>query len=212
MPAPMLHLSVAKQVLNNTEIKCHDSFYLGCISPDAIHARTDSDRPDKSITHFNYNKGDKASWLGEVKAFLESETSDYSHSFKIGYAAHILTDICWLHEIFFQTRDRIRTDKTPILDETRAYYNDLVLIDYAEYLNSPWKDDIFELLENADAPDSFPLLTQEEIDSWRKTSIEWFGTDKRIGKMPLRYMRTEEIAQFVKNASLFVTEELKPFV
>ena len=60
MSLPMVHLAVAYNWRSDDKnFKLHDDpdFYLGAISPDAIHARRDSTRDDKHKTHLDVSRG-----------------------------------------------------------------------------------------------------------------------------------------------------------
>lgn len=64
MPLPMVHLAVAHNILPNIDIAKPDMFYLGAISPDAIHMREGSTRQDKIRTHLRSQ--DNEVWRKEL--------------------------------------------------------------------------------------------------------------------------------------------------
>lgn len=51
MPLPMVHLCAANKLIDYINIKDISSFYLGSISPDAVHMREDYIPDDKSKSH-----------------------------------------------------------------------------------------------------------------------------------------------------------------
>ncbi len=206
MPAQMLHLTVANNVHKELNVDNLSAFYLGAISPDAIHEREGSGRDEKWITHLQLRN--KRLWLLQVQKFIQKGKSSNKKDFYLGYASHVLTDYLWLSEIFMRTKARHEADIAPVLDHTGAYYNDLVLVDYEMYMKSDWTDAVFELVRSAKALEVDGLLTADEIDSWRGTTLSWFDIDQRIGKKPLKYMSMDEIDRFVENASDFVIERI----
>lgn len=206
MPAQMLHLTVANKVHEKLNANDLGSFYLGAISPDAIHARKGSGREDKWITHLQLRN--KRLWLLQVQKFIQKGKAFNMKDFYIGYASHVLTDYLWLSEIFIRTQARHDEDLAPVLDHTGAYYNDLVLVDYEMYLKSEWTDAVFDLVRNTKAIEVQGLLSADEINKWRNTSLDWFETDQRIGKEPLKYMSMDEIDKFVDNAAEFTANQI----
>ena len=79
MPGYVIHLSVANRYIEKhpEEIKDHNKFIEGVISPDGV--------TDKSITHY----GPKSSKVN-LKLFLES--NEINDDFNKGYFLHLVTD------------------------------------------------------------------------------------------------------------------------
>ena len=206
MPAQMLHLTVANKVHKKLNVDDLGAFYLGAISPDAIHEREGSGRDDKWVTHLQLRN--KRLWLLQVEKFIQKGKANKKKDFYLGYASHVLTDYLWLSEIFNKTQARHESDLSPILDRTGAYYNDLVLVDYEMYLKSEWTDAVFELMRSTDALEVEGLLSSGEVGAWRDTTLQWFDTDQRIGKKPLKYMSMDEIETFVESAGEFAIKHI----
>lgn len=199
MPSQMIHLAIARNILK--AVKCHDHglFYLGCISPNAIHARKGSDQTDKNITHL-HNSNHKV-WENDAIKLLFSKKDSKDVSFYFGYVTHILSDIYWLHEIYFMTQQKILMDRTPIIKAGEAYYNDLVHADYDIFLKSSWKYDVFQLILNTPAPKGFELLTSYELDTWKKDTLKLYKDDLILGKPKLRYMKHEDVRKYIDKSS-----------
>ena len=79
MPLPMVHFCTARECVHDisTLIDCPE-FYLGSISPDAIHMRPGADKFSKRITHFHADSGQ---WINNVLKFLKQNKDKFNYSF-----------------------------------------------------------------------------------------------------------------------------------
>ena len=138
MPLQMVHLAVAREYVkaaaNAADLMDCPEFYLGIISPDAIHVRPGTGKNDKRITHL-YAEGDL--WRANVVDFIKKNKAEAYYAFILGYGIHILTDIIWRCATQGSSRNmsKIRANQ----DETWAYYNDTDQLDFLLYHEMAWR-------------------------------------------------------------------------
>ena len=157
MALQMVHLLTARLwAQGHEEYRDCPEFYLGAISPDAIHIRDGSDKSRKNEFHlYNWMKPD-------VEKVLEY-WREYHSPFDIGYGIHVLTDAQWV------PRYRSRVPQLVYPDgkiDIATYYNDTYVTDFELYRDCGGKE-LFDLIERGEAPDNHPLLTRDEFAQWK---------------------------------------------
>ena len=92
MALPMVHLLMAwKWAQDKPELRENPDYYLGTISPDAIHVRDHDDKSHKNEVHLNnWRRPDPDAVL---RYWVEHHTP-----FDIGYGVHVLLDGQWATE------------------------------------------------------------------------------------------------------------------
>lgn len=151
MPLPMVHLGVAKNITDSGfTVKDLASFYLGVILPDAIHIRQDADRLAKNRTHL-IPSGKKLKDIEErdLLRFIETNKDDVNLSFLWGYIIHVLTDMLWTRDVYRRFVKGYKADTAPIQDQHWAYYNDTDILDYILFKESPWRENVWQYLQQA---------------------------------------------------------------
>lgn len=207
MSLPMVHLAVAYNWRSDDKnFKLHDDpdFYLGAISPDAIHARRDSTRDDKHKTHLDVSRGN---YGRIVERFWDSDSS----AFAAGYGLHILTDRVWVEfyrERFpelFDASGKVRADQ---------YYNDTDQVDFMLYDRLPYRKKLWKLLEKAEPKDfclagnNAPLLTADEIKWWKNRTMNWFNSGKSQRDGEIKYLTYDAITYFISIAPKKIDDAL----
>lgn len=93
MPLPMVHFCTARECVHDisTLIDCPE-FYLGSISPDAIHMRPGADKFSKRITHFHADSGQ---WINNVLKFLKQNKDKFNYSFLL-VIIHLTLKSIWI--------------------------------------------------------------------------------------------------------------------
>ena len=141
MPLPMVHLLVAES-LKSENIKKTAEYYLGAISPDAVHMREDYKREHKTASHFAIKNVGTAEKLAEFLEILNGTQEKDRKDFLKGYLVHILTDKLWLDTLYKDIYlKNYQLEKAPLQDERMAYYNDTDQIDYMLYEKMPDRKD-----------------------------------------------------------------------
>lgn len=201
MPLPMVHLSVAKKIIEyGFEVKNASQFYLGSISPDAIHMRLNSDRLAKKATHLVVDN----EWDGRseddffifVHDFIVKNKDNADVDFLWGYGIHVLTDRYWINRVHVKFLDDYKKDTKPIQDERMAYYNDTDIIDHILFNEYEWTKEVWLGLQNADCFDFFGLLSSQEIHLWNERTLHWYDGGSRH-KNPVKYIHKTDIEDFI---------------
>ena len=207
MPLPMVHLSIANSILDaGYEFWDLPQFYLGSISPDAIHMRENSNILDKNNTHLVPN-GRKLSSIDEsecvalVSDFINSHYDYNDMDFLWGYLLHILTDLYWTNSVYCKFVEDYRKDITPVQEERMAYYNDTDQLDQFLYNESIWRNAVWRELHNAKCSNFLDLLTAKEINAWNQRTLHWYDNGESQHKNPIKYITKENIGSFISSYS-----------
>ena len=131
MPLPMVHLSVAVKIGTLQGLKSPE-FYLGSISPDAVHMRAGFVRDDKTRSHCNARMLASIDELDSLCVMIEKSVGKEGE-FLLGYLVHILTDLFWEDTMLKTYGERYVADEAPIQDKRMAYYNDTDQLDFTFY-------------------------------------------------------------------------------
>lgn len=196
MPLPMVHLCTAREYAHDisTLMNCPE-FYLGSISPDAIHMRKDAGKESKGITHLHAD-GDQ--WKHNVLRFLKQNKTKSNYSFLLGYGIHIFTDIFWNETLYVKFQLKYEKDSTPIQDIRWAYYNDTDKLDFELYKKFEWRQKMWKLLEKAKLFDVDGILSADEINAWNKRTLHWYDSGDSQHKNPIKYISIGDIIEFTQ--------------
>ena len=106
----MTHILVAEKVLEYFDCPIdYDTYIVGSIAPDAVHANPNYSPELKEKSHLfadGLKWGEVASekeydeWLDSIKEFYFNNYFKYDRDFFLGYIVHVLTDICSNSEIY----------------------------------------------------------------------------------------------------------------
>ena len=214
MPLPMVHLSVAKNILDAGFKTANPAgFYLGAISPDAIHMRENADKAAKNQTHLSPDdkkRGavDEREYLGLLKGFIAENKDRTDESFLLGYCTHIATDFIWIKEIFNPFARKYAAETSPAQDRPAAYYNDTDIIDQFLYNESEWRAAVWEELKHAEAFGFLNLLSAHEISAWRERTLHWYDSGESGHKNPIRYITKADVEGFIPKCAEMILDEL----
>ena len=199
MPLPMIHLATAREYAKDfsTLLNCPE-FYLGSISPDAIHMRVNTERKDKNVTHL-HAEGD--SWKDNVLKFLKQSKTNPNYNFLLGYGIHILTDIIWHETIYIAFKRQYEKDSNPLQDIRWAYYNDTDQLDFELYEICEWRKNIWNLLKKSDRCSVEGILETDEIIAWKDRTLEWFNRGVSQHKNPIKYISLENLQRFIHDCA-----------
>lgn len=205
MPFPMIHLHIAKKLLENSEGLLNPSeFLLGAISPDSVHFRANYSPDFKKSSHLCVgdekwgwvtNNGE---WEANVLHFLERHKGSEHESFAYGYCAHILSDIAHNKRFWipFRTahKDELRTKGSTLhLEENE--------IDFLLFLEN--HHEIWELLKSARGVDLDGVAASAEIERL-KENILYKQYSNRTACTPLPYeaITLQETKRFIEEESI----------
>lgn len=194
MPLPMVHLGTAREYAKNKSgmLKCPE-FYLGALSPDAIHMRNETGREDKNITHL-FGQGHL--WKENVIEFIKKYKNKSNYSFYLGYGIHILTDIIWHETVYAKFKLAYDSDTSPIQERGWAYYNDTDKLDLEMYRMCEWRQEVWNLLIKSKCFDADDILTANEISAWNNRTLGWYEGGKSQHNNPIKYISLDEILEF----------------
>ena len=217
MPLPMVHLSVAKKIIEaGFEIKDLSRFYLGSISPDAIHMRKNADRLAKKITHLgssssvsmNFTDESEDGYINIMLDFVKINKDKINIDFLWGYVIHILTDMYWSKMVHNKFTEDYKKDTAPIQDERWAYYNDTDRLDQVLFNECEWKNDVWQSLQNVAYFDFLDLLSAQEIKAWNERTLHWFDSGESQHKNPIKYITQADIEIFISVCSEIIQNKV----
>ena len=187
MALTMVHLLAADRwAAGHPEFAECPEFYLGVISPDAIHIRDHDDKSRKDLFHL-YN------WQAPHPEKVVEYWRDWRSPFDIGYGVHVLTDCQWVPRFKARLRGMFRPDGKL---NTDIYYNDTFVTDFKMYRESPRLQALLTMIERARLPLDHPLLTRDEFDAWRRLILEAYrGECPRHD--PVRFIDVDYVRSFV---------------
>ena len=93
MASAIIHLAIAKKILEKIHVENEYDYYLGSIAPDI--AKQIGETKDKS--HFILNTEEN---IPNLKLFTKRYPTFLYNSFNLGYFTHLYTDKIWYEEIF----------------------------------------------------------------------------------------------------------------
>ena len=220
MAFPLTHLLVAQNLIETFQLPSMDSglFLLGSVAPDGVHyrkgfvgAEMGNIGAQKKASHLcpissekwgqvTDNKG----WEECVKFFLRENKND---SLCLGYAVHILTDICNNTGIWqnFRTKHPEEAAKGYASD----YYRDLRNIDIQLYFRLYKPSGIETALKNAVAKNLPELVIAEEIHAIRDNLLyDQYNSVTMPTEKSYGYLTYDEVLQFINEAAAYCAKVL----
>ena len=166
MALSMVHLLLARRwARGHAEYLECPEFYLGAISPDAMHIRFHDDKSQKDAFH-----------LGNWGSVHEEQVHAYWHEhftpFDVGYGVHALTDGYWVPSVKRDFPDMVDPERDALIPA--LYYNDVSQTDFRLYAEAPERPHIFALLRAAVPPEDHPMLTAGELAQWRDEQFSFY--------------------------------------
>lgn len=162
MALTMVHLLAADNwAAGHRRYADSPEFFLGAISPDAIHIRDHGDKSRKDLFHL-YN------WQSPHPDKVVEYWREHRAPFDIGYGVHVLTDAQWVPRYKARLKGLFRPDGRLDIDR---YYNETFITDFKLYRVIPRLREILDMIETAEAPSDHPLLTAGEFDQWRRKIV-----------------------------------------
>ena len=191
MALPMVHLLAAYDwAQDKPELVNNPDYYLGAISPDAIHIRDGSDKSHKNATH-----------MGNWREMLPSAIIGYWHThrsaFDIGYGIHALTDGIWTVRFHRELTGMLLPNGKP---DSEIYYNDTLIVDFRLFHDHPLTPFLMDMLRRGSAPAAHPLLSAHEIDAWRRDTLAFY--DRPCDRhAPVRFVTYEYVQRFLADCN-----------
>ena len=198
MASSIIHLAIAKKVLENITVDNEKDYYLGSIAPDI----SKQIGHDKEEAHFQKNSKKE---IPNLNLFIKRYPFFKYNSFDLGYFIHLYTDKLW-HEEFLQ---KIRTKKAiQLLDGTtfEGTNEEIKNMIYSDYTNL-----------NTKIIDEYNLDLSLFYEEYKliKTNIKEIPIDKLdilINKMGILIENSKEEKTYLFNIELindFIEETTK---
>ena len=190
MALTMVHLLVADRWADgHPRYKDDPNYYLGAISPDAIHIRDRGDKSHKDEIHL-YN------WRVRHREPVEAYWRARHSAFDVGYGVHVLTDCQWVQRYIKRLPQLIKPDGKLDID---IYYNDTFVTDFELYNSVPRLREIMGMLDQAQAPDDHPLLGRYEFTEWRRKIVADYAQPCPKND-PVKYITRQNVLDFVEDS------------
>ena len=201
MALEMVHLLAAwNWAQDKPELLNNPDYYLGAISPDAIHIRDGNDKSHKNEIHLN-------NWrCPDPERVLEYWRENHS-PFDIGYGVHVLLDGQWTVRFKEQLKGMLYPDGRPNPD---IYYNDTLVTDFEIYHQSPLIPFLMDMVSKGSAPENHPLLTADEFSGWRDETIRFYQGPCPKNE-PVRYVTGEYVEAFLKDCNRLIDQTYRRF-
>ena len=195
MALPMVHLLAARRwAQGHPEYLDSPEFYLGAISPDAIHIRDHDDKSHKNAVHLN-------NWISPHPEEVLAYWREHNSSFDIGYGVHVLTDGQWVPRYRRLVPQIVYPDGR--IDQKR-YYGDTLRTD-AELYRDCGGEALFGMILRAQAPEDHPLLTFDELDQWRKGKAAEYRAMRPDGE-PAVYIGHGYVERFLEDCQALLEQ------
>lgn len=192
MALSMVHLLLARAwARRHPAYLDSPAFYLGAISPDAMHVRFHDDKSRKDEFHLG-NWG--SVHLERVHAYWREHFSP----FDVGYGIHALTDGHWVPAVKRDFPEMVDPELDALIPA--LYYNDVYQTDFRLYAESPDRPRIFSLLSEAQPPSDHPLLTAGEIAAWRDGQFSFYQSPCPY-RAPVRFVDVDYVSRFIAELS-----------
>ena len=209
MPYAMIHLGIAKKLTEKMKIINISDFYLGTISPDAVHLRKNY-RESKNISHLRDNWRSYDLILQNAKAFMLDNNSHEYRDFYMGYGIHVMTDVYWqkyLDAIEFELLHS--RDPNPVhSDRLDAYYNESDILDIRLFKEYEHTTTIWNYFSKARSIGIDGLVSAEEVLSLYSGVLERFEKRKDEYVSPTRYIVYDEVLSFIDETAVKIYDYL----
>lgn len=191
----MVHLLAAwAWAQDKPALRENPDYYLGAISPDAIHIRDGNDKSRKNEIHFN-------NWRTPDPDCVLEYWSAHHTPFDIGYGIHVLLDGQWAQGFRMRFPQMLLPDGRP---DTNIYYNDTIITDFALYHESPHTPVLFDMLRRGRAPADHPQLRLHEFEGWREETLKFY--DRPCPRSaPVRFITREYVLEFIDQCQELMT-------
>lgn len=227
MSNTIAHLAVANEILklNNNLIKNEYAYYLGAVAPDTIGSKVNVTRNDKKIVHLREDISD-IDWLNDecielfnsrvvnfVNEYINNDVDENQRDFNIGYLVHLLTDK-WNHKTIRQKMLKYAKEIGVMEKDKDFFYmmiNDLEALDNYILENNDYIQSIYNMITKDEVKYDLSGYIEKEYIS---KSISWWNNEYLPGikLKELKYLKKEDIDEFIKVSSINIVKELEELV
>lgn len=188
MALPMVHLLVAwAWAQDKPELRENPDYYLGAISPDAVHIRDGNDKSHKNEIHLN-------NWRTPDADAVLRYWANHQTPFDIGYGIHVLLDGQWAVGFRKRFPEMLRPDGKP---DPQIYYNDTLITDFELYHHSKLTRFLMQMVREGHAPSDHALLGAREFTLWQRDTIRFYQRPCPA-EGPIRFISRDYVDCFMK--------------
>jgi len=217
----MLHLRIAKNcIAGGCQVSDMPQFYLGAISPDAIHSRPGAGRLEKNVTHLipsgpqpktYWCDVDQNEYFNFIAQFVAANKHSANADFLLGYGIHILTDMYWTRTVYKKFMEEYEKSSSPISEMQKVYYHDTDIHEYAIYRNCINNSDIWQYLQIPHYANFLDLLTAEEIKLWNERTQNWFNAPENQHKFvgEPKYISALDTENFMSSCAELIISKMR---
>lgn len=196
MALPMVHLLAAwSWAQDKPELRASPDYYLGAISPDAIHVRDGDDKSHKNEIHLN-------NWRAPDPDAVLAYWREHHAPFDIGYGVHVLLDGQWAAGFRRDFPQMLLPSGRP---DPEIYYNDTCVTDFALYHSSPLTPFLMEMLRQGRASGDHPLLRRAEFEQWREDTLAFYRRECPM-RGEVRYLSEAYVRRFLAGCQELMNE------
>ena len=217
MPFPMVHLSIAKIVLDKTlEIVRPSEFLLGSIAPDSVYFRPGYHSDMKKVSHLCV--GDEkwglitnnSEWTENVLKFLTLNKGSENIDFILGYCGHILADIRNnIYNTKIRTPYRMAREQELGRELGSVLHKELAAINLQLYQTLPERDAIWELLKQSQCVDLCGVADSLDIENMKASILcDQFSDREACDVSTNRCITMKDVTDFIANESEYIREQL----
>lgn len=224
MASWMVHLRIADKLLDRIKDIDETAFVMGNIAPDSGVPNEDWSQftPPKVISHFKTKPDDELFFDREkfcVEYFNEDLIKTYDkkqYSFFLGYYIHLLTDIEWTRDIYFELLkaypEETKADKNKLIWTAKGDWYDLDFL----YLEQHPDFRAFSIYENSvDYENRFMDMFSKDAFENRRQYICGFYRGDQHGDLhrEYTYLTPERVEAFVEDTvnKIMSTEGVKRY-
>ncbi len=216
MPFTMTHLCVADRLgtLLMKDIQSVPQFFLGNISPDAIHNRPTFNYDYKKASHLCV--GDERwgmitnndEWLENVFSFMNKHKCSEQYCFILGYCCHILTDM--YNNINVWTPFRQKYQEELEKGNLGRYRQESEKMDIELALTLENRHEIWRNLEESKGVDLEDIILAKEIELQKINILRnWYAGKDRQDLSLNEIVTYSGTMDFVENAAEFIVDQLR---
>ena len=201
MPTPIIHLCVAKELLDVFDIHDKPNYYLGSISPDAMYLTPtyyDLEGYEEQYIKTHLAALGHSEREKEARNFIANYRTGKDGDFYFGYGIHLLTDVYW-REVVYPKYEQMFSGELQHDELRTQFYEDARHFDLAFYEKFKLGADVWGYLEKSTPFDVNDLLTVPEIERWKDNVLALFDEWEKPAT-PVNYFTDDIIMDLINGA------------
>ena len=213
MPYPMIHLQIAKKILDDSVLIIEDKpqFYLGTLSPDAVQFREVYDKKLSHIVYSNVPWGfvvDNDEWIKDLFGFFHENYGKTNKSFLFGYLIHILADI--YNNIKIWTPFRLKNSDKNFRELHEISYKENMIIDLKLFQECMFIKELWIYLKESISFNFLNIVNKTDMDNIKNQILNIQYKNKEPANDKKNTIVTySNIIKFINETVAFIIDLLK---